>query len=802
MKKIPFLYALLLLSWTAYAQPKPGKPAFIVNYEESGTNVNESWSYSGVVKFSLSNWSEPLRGKGYTPEERKLPLDFDPGVFLKLQPGAKINFYPSEVDESGSGSNGSYTRTLGTDGVEIIIETTDQGTRTIVIDDGSYRKQHGIPSNENYMLNARYYQLDELAELERTATGAILRAYTAVGNNLSQWSSSLETEEQVFPGVFIFVLTDAEIRSWEKITKSSSRSGKADDDNLSVTVAVKMEIPDLEKPEVNLEGCSEMGIGESGQLTASGKPEGGSFRFWAEPSDALTVQADGASATLKGASPGRATIFVEYTSPEGATVQKTRNGACVKIDSYNGGAAIPQIAFYDVNGKRLPGIKNIPVAIQPGDAADLLKYVPADPGVLSVTGLGEEVVIQGIRQGKSSFQATTPCGATTGPVVEVEVVNCDDETIAKLAEEARIAGEALKEQLKEMERILSSEDYKEAAGGIIESAAQLAVKTSGLIIGMAGGVPGADQSVKAASEIFGRGSALLDMLRSGSTGEAAVNAAKMAIELFGTSVMQVATGASETYDAAKTFGKNLGVLEGSSEELANVSKWTDHWKRYIDDLVRRQQLCSRSTEQPQGQEKPSTQPTPNPVEPAPATEPVPTGETPPVKEQPAGENPTEEPTADEPPTEEPPVSPPPPTTTISQVGLPYMPAECGCNNSKGIGLSQEGFSALQAGMKNLGKCVENFSEGPLTDYVKTIEEWQSVTDSLVTFVKSGAAGLELAAEETIPHIESLLKRTQSFDEAGKAFVGEFNKCSESMNTITEVLRTAETVTIDSITTKY
>jgi hypothetical protein len=802
MKKIPFLSALLLLSWTAYAQPKPGKPAFIVNYEESGTNVNESWSYSGVVKFSLSNWSEPLRGKGYTPEERKLPLDFDPGVFLKLQPGAKINFYPSEVDESGSGSNGSYTRTLGTDGVEIIIETTDQGTRTIVIDDGSYRKQHGIPSNENYMLNARYYQLDELAELERTATGAILRAYTAVGNNLSQWSSSLETEEQVFPGVFIFVLTDAEIRSWEKITKSSNRSGKSDDDNLSVIVAVKMEIPDLEKPEVTLEGCSEMGIGESSQLTASGTPEGGSYRFWAEPSDALTVQADGASATLKGASPGRATIFVEYTSPEGATVQKTKNGACVKVDSYNGGEAIPQIAFYDVTGKRLPGIKNIPVAMQPSDGADLLRYVPADPGVLSVTGLGEEVVIQGVRQGKTSFQAKTPCGATTGPVVKVEVVNCDDETIAKLAEEARVAGEALKEQLKEMERILSSEDYKKAVGGIIESAAQLAVKTSGLIIGMAGGVPGADQAVKTASEIFGRGSALLDMLRSGSTGELAINAAKMAIELFGTSVMQVATGASETYDAAKTFGKNLGVLEGSSEELANVSKWTDHWKRYIDDLVRRQQLCSRSTEQPQGQEEPSTQPTPNPVEPAPATEPVPTGETPPVKGQPANEPPTKEPVTDEPPTGEPPVSPPPPTTTIGQVGLPYMPAECGCNSSKSIGLSQEGFSDLQAGMKNLGECVDNFSEGPLTDYVKTLEEWQSVADLLATSVKSGAAGLQVAAKETIPHIESLLQRTQSFDEAGKAFVGEFNKCSESMNTITEVLRTAETVTIDSIKTKY
>lgn len=764
--------------------------------------MNESWSYSGVVKFSLSNWNEPLRGKGYTPETRKLPLDLDPGLILKLEPGQKIKFYPSEVDESGSGTNGSYTRVLTTDGVEIIKETTSNGTRTIVIDDDAYRREHGIPSNENFLQNARYYQLDELAELERTASGAIFRAYTAVGDNMSEWGVSQEAMQQVFPQVEEFVLTDKDIQAWQQISRTNTRSGSYDDDKITVTLSVKMEVPDLEKPEVTLEGCSEMGIGESGQLTATGKPEGGSYRFWTEPSDALTLQSNGASATLKGASPGRATIFVEYTSPAGATVQKTKNGACVKVDSYNGGEAIPQIAFYDVAGKRLPGIKNVSVAIQPGDGADLLKYVPTDPGVLSVTGLGEEVVIQGVRQGKTTFQAKTPCGATTGPVVEVEVVNCDDETIAKLAEEARVAGEALKEQLKEMERILSSEDYKEAVGGIIESAAQLAVKTSGLIIGMAGGAPGADQAVRTASEIFGRGSALLDMLRSGSTGEAAKNAANMAIELFGKSVMQVAAGALETYDAAKTFGKNLGVLEGSSEELANVSKWTDHWKRYIDDLVRRQQLCSRSTEQPQGQEKPSTQPTPYPVEPTPATEPVPAAGTPPAKGQPANEPPTEEPATDEPPTGEPPVSPPPPTSTIGQVGLPYMPAECGCNSSKSIGLSQEGFSDLQAGMKNLGECVDNFSKGLLSDYIKTLDEWKSVTDSLATAVSSGPSELQVAAKETIPRIESLLQRTQSFDEAGTVFVDEFNKCSESVNTITEILRTAETVTIDSIKTKY
>ncbi|MFZ0472656.1 MAG: hypothetical protein WAL94_08580, partial [Bacteroidales bacterium] len=449
MKRTLFLFALLLLCRASFAQvPKPGKPAFIVNYKESGKNANESWSYSGVVKFSLSNWNEPLRGKGYTPEARKLPLDLDPGAILRLEPGQKLTFYPSEVDESGSGSHGSYTRFLGTDGVETLTETTDQGTRTVVIDDAGYRKEHGVPTNENFLQNARYYQLDELAELERTETGAILHAYTAIGDNISEWAVADEAFYEVWPQVTEFVLTDKDIQAWQQISRTNTRSGSYDEDNITITISVKMEVPDLEKPEVILEGCSELGIGESGQLTASGEPWGGSYRFWAEPSDALTVQSDGASATLKGTSPGRATIFVEYTSPEGATVQKTKNGACVKVDSYNGGEAIPQIAFYDVTGKRLPGIKKIPVAIQPGDGADLLKYVPADPGVISATGIGEEVIVQGIRQGKTSFQATTPCGATTGPVVEVEVVNCDDETIANLAEEARVAGEALKQQLK------------------------------------------------------------------------------------------------------------------------------------------------------------------------------------------------------------------------------------------------------------------------------------------------------------------------------------------------------------------
>ncbi len=202
MKKILFIVVLLLVSLSSFTQvPKPGKPAFMVTYKENGKNVNETWTYTATIKFSLSNWSEALRGNGYTPETRKLPLDFNPSAFLKLDPGEKIKFYPSEVDEAGTGSHGSYTRLLTPDGVETVTETEESsGTHTTITTDADYRRGNGIPTNENFRQNARYYQLGELAELERTATGAILYAYTAVGNNLSEWAVGDETMESGLPG--------------------------------------------------------------------------------------------------------------------------------------------------------------------------------------------------------------------------------------------------------------------------------------------------------------------------------------------------------------------------------------------------------------------------------------------------------------------------------------------------------------------------------------------------------------------------------------------------------------------------
>ena len=58
------------------------------------------------------------------------------------------------------------------------------------------------------------------------------------------------------------------------------------------------------------------------------------------------------------------------------------------------------------------------------------------------------------------------------------------------------------------------------------------------------------------------------------------------------------------------------------------------------------------------------------------------------------------------------------------------------------------------------------------------------------------------AKETKPRLDSLIERTKSYDEAGKTFLKQFEKCPESVTTGMEVLKSALTVTVDSITTKY
>ncbi len=564
-----------------------------------------------------------------------------------------------------------------------------------------------------------------------------------------------------------------------------------------------------DKPVVMLQGCQKLGVGETGTVTAVAKPEGGSYKFWVEPADLITVSVNDATATLTGQTPGRGVLMVEYTTPDGKTAQTSVEASCIKIESYNGGQAIPQIAFYDIDGKKKTGVITVPVTAQPSDAIELVTFELTNPGVLSAVGIGTEVTLQGITLGKTSLQAKTTCGASTGPAVEVEVVNCDDETNARLAEMMRLAKEEQKRTAEEIEKILGSKEFEKASDHIAESTGNLAIKTGGLIIGTLSG--GAGKGVQTAAGIYGTASGALDVIKGGGDIIKQVsNLSQFIVQLGGSAMQQAIAGGTETLDAAREFGEDLGVLKATSIRLKGATDVYEQANRQVERISGLQSICRKGTkpqpkqdQAPAVTEKPKTDPTPKPnPTPTPKQDATP-------KPEPTNPVPkTEEPTVQEPQTEDPIaddevlVDPERPVIPPRQVGLPYEPGDCGCDKSRALTANSESFSTMQTGMDNLQKCVDNFSSGPLTEYINTLKEWINVTEGLEKAVNTGEKELIAASKEAIPIIESLLVRTKSFDEAGKIFLDEFKACPESMKAGVEVLNSVNKITVESLKLKY
>ncbi|MGE0021723.1 MAG: hypothetical protein AB7S72_18790 [Draconibacterium sp.] len=565
-----------------------------------------------------------------------------------------------------------------------------------------------------------------------------------------------------------------------------------------------------EKPEVTLVGCSELGVGGQAMIVATAKPVGGTFRFWAEPSSMMTVENDGSSANLTGVSPDRGTLFVEYTTPDGKTAQTSQTATCVKIESYNSSQPIPQIALYDIDGKKLPGIKTIPVNAQPANATELVKFIPADPGVISALGVGSEVTLQGIRIGTTTLQAKTNCGEDTGPAVEVEVVNCDDETIATLERMKKAAMENLVDATKKLQKEAGSPEFEKARDELVSSTVELLAK-AGLTIIANGKTSGA---VKVAAEIADKGSALSEIIASSNPEELKNNIGKTAsgesfekivknqfgevVEgLWGKS-LSAAIGVAEVQQAAQKFGDNIGEILKHEDIMEGLADNYEQAMRNFDRITKRLNVCNEGTEQPQAKEQPKSDPTPKPSDPKQPKEPTPKPKPTPGEQPKPTEPPTEEPTVDD----EVIGDPEPPIVPPKQVGLPYEPADCGCDKSKDLTIKSADFSIMGVGMKNLGGCVEDFKTTSLTDYQNALEELSSLTDSLSTKLKVDATAFLVKAKESKPRLDEIITRVKSYDKAGAEFLKTMEKCPESLTTGMEILQSVEKITIDSIKTNY
>jgi hypothetical protein len=83
-----------------------------------------------------------------------------------------------------------------------------------------------------------------------------------------------------------------------------------------------------------------------------------------------------------------------------------------------------------------------------------------------------------------------------------------------------------------------------------------------------------------------------------------------------------------------------------------------------------------------------------------------------------------------------------------------------------------------------------------------LSDWQNMIDSVEIAVKAGPAEFKKKAGETATRIDSLIGRTNSYDKAGKSFIGEFEKCPDSVSSGLELLKSAVNVTVNDVKTKY
>jgi hypothetical protein len=56
--------------------------------------------------------------------------------------------------------------------------------------------------------------------------------------------------------------------------------------------------PSAEEARVTLDGCTDLTVGKTSEVTASAEPGGGTFRFWAEPAGPLSISASGPTVKL------------------------------------------------------------------------------------------------------------------------------------------------------------------------------------------------------------------------------------------------------------------------------------------------------------------------------------------------------------------------------------------------------------------------------------------------------------------------------------------------------------------------
>lgn len=477
--------------------------------------------------------------------------------------------------------------------------------------------------------------------------------------------------------------------------------------------------PEKEKVSVALHGaCEGLAVGEAINVTATGTPAGGSFRFWAEPGDAVEVMPLAAAAMVRAVAPGSETLYVEYTAPDGTKAKASRPLTCVRVATLNGGAPL-RIGLHDVDGRRVDGVRTVSVEAEPGPAA--LEYRAADAAILGLAPTSAVLQVQGVRVGRTTVQAYTSCGQPVGAPLDVEVVPCDDEVVAELRRRERMLRGRLDSNRRQQTEVTGDDEFERASREGPKDIANFARKVAELTLAIGGMKAKPTSDVAQFSDAYSWYTAAEDAVNGNYAGSALTSYITSMKNANAKALAGAMKTAYEAAEAARKLAQDLGTAKGAADRLDELERQERETQAELENVWRvLNQVCKREPSgepHPPSDEVKAEQPPHEPAPPPAPREPWRRTEEGAGKGAEPSARPADEPgdAADPvsedapPPSDEVIVEPPPaePPTTTGPSGV-YGTGLCGCTTA-----SANPTIPLPVRLEGMKNCVEGFRLGTL-----------------------------------------------------------------------------------------
>lgn len=380
-----------------------------------------------------------------------------------------------------------------------------------------------------------------------------------------------------------------------------------------------------EDPEVEFDACLHLAKDEIREVSAQGSPTNGDYQFTANPIDVLAItDQQKNTARIQGRKPGKGEATVNYTL-KGKIASATIAGSVVELVNINNGTAIPKLGIYDAEGKKIQTFYNFPLTLNPVDG--FVQMALANDTIASVTNTATSIQLQPVKTGKTLLQAKTLCGSNIGEPAAIEIVRCDDD----VQEQLRTKKEEYKQRtdaiVKRITRLTGDSEFQTAADEISQTTTDMAIKTGESIINTLSF--GEAQQVKFAAQkgIHLSHQVVVNAQRLEVAGTLwdSGNAVKDAYEAFtdpnnteaqlkfyvGTAVLvaqnqAIALGKTygEAYMTAEKFGKQLGLISGVAEQLAELEPQHDKLRKEYIKISDRLAYCEKTPPPKEDQPRP------------------------------------------------------------------------------------------------------------------------------------------------------------------------------------------------------